>query len=104
MDAGTEPFPHLPNLHRIYLNRPPLLGSANPKLWLIALVVATEPQIPAIVERIQTHRRQNPDDGIDWLNLLETIPANKLPKSTRQQPRLPSIKSSLLNYAHQTPR
>jgi excinuclease ABC subunit B len=60
-----------------------LLGSANPKLWLIALVLVTEPQIPAIVERIQTHRRQNPDDGIDWLNLLETIPANKLPKSTK---------------------
>lgn len=85
VDAGTAPFLHLPNLHRVYLNRLPLLDSANPKLWLIALMLATEPQIPAIVERIQTHRRQNPDDGIDWLDLLETILVYKLPKFSREE-------------------
>ncbi|MGZ8217967.1 Rpn family recombination-promoting nuclease/putative transposase [Methylomagnum sp.] len=85
VDGGTEPFLHLPNLHRVYLSRLALLDSPNPKLWLIALVLAKEPQIQAIVERIQTHRRQHPDDGIDWLDLLETILVYKLPKFSREE-------------------
>ena len=42
----------LPNLRRIYLNELPLLDSSNPKLWLIALIVSDEPQLPAIVEKV----------------------------------------------------
>ena len=82
---GTEPFLHLPNLHRVYLEQLPLLDSPNPKLWLIALILAKEPQLPAIVAKIQAHRAQHPGDGIDWLDLLETILVYKLPNVSREE-------------------
>lgn len=43
LSPATEPFLGLPNLHRVYLDQLPLLDSANPKLWLIALIV-TDPE------------------------------------------------------------
>jgi predicted transposase/invertase (TIGR01784 family) len=83
--AGTEPFLHLPNLRRVYLNELPLLDHPNPKLWLIALIVADESQIPAIVGKVQEHCRSQPRDGVDWLDLLETILVYKLPRFTREE-------------------
>jgi predicted transposase/invertase (TIGR01784 family) len=46
LSSATEPFLALPNLHRIYLDQLPLLDSANPKLWLIALIVAEMEKSP----------------------------------------------------------
>jgi len=91
-DAGAEreieaarPFLGLPNLRRVYLNELPLLDSPNPKFWLIAMFLAQERQIPAIVQRVQAHRAANPADGIDWLELLETVLVYKLPHCTREE-------------------
>ena len=78
-------FLDLPNLRRIYLNELPLLESSNPKLWLIALIVADEPQLPTIVEKVKAYRASNPSDGIDWIELLETVLICKLPDSTREE-------------------
>ncbi len=80
-----EPFFHLPNLHRIYLSRLPLLDSANPKLWLPALFGAEAGEIRPIVDKVQSHRASHPSDGVDWLDLLETILVYKLPKLTREE-------------------
>ena len=66
---AARPFLDLPNLHRVFLDELPLLESANPKLWLIALFLAQEPQIPAIVQKVQAHRAAGPKDGVDWLEL-----------------------------------
>ncbi|MFM8330129.1 MAG: DUF2887 domain-containing protein [Candidatus Methylumidiphilus sp.] len=82
---ATEPFLVLPNLHRVYLDQLPLLDSANPKLWLIALIVADIEAINPIVRKVQAHRETQPADGIDWLDLLETIMVYKLPKFTREE-------------------
>jgi predicted transposase/invertase (TIGR01784 family) len=69
----NRPLLALPNLHRIVLTELPLLASPNPKLWLIALILVEESEVREIVSRVQTHRRQHPSDGIDWLELLETV-------------------------------
>jgi predicted transposase/invertase (TIGR01784 family) len=81
---AAEPFLDLPNLHRIFLDELPLLDSPNPKLWLIALFLAQEAQIPAIVRKVQAHRAADPKDGVDWLELLETVLVYKLPRFTRE--------------------
>ena len=85
LSPATMPFLNLPNLHRVYLNRLPLLDSANPKLWLIALIVADAAKIAPIVQKVQAHRDANPADGIDWLELLETLLVYKLPTFTREE-------------------
>jgi predicted transposase/invertase (TIGR01784 family) len=74
----------LPNLKRVYLDQLPLRDSPNPKHWLIALILADEAEIPALVEQAWT-RQPQPADGIDWLDLLETILVYKLPKLTREE-------------------
>jgi len=81
----TAPFFNLPNLHRVYLDRLPLLDSANPKLWLIALIVAEAGQIAPIVRKVQTYQENQPEDSIDWLDLLETVLVYKLPTFTREE-------------------
>lgn len=81
----NDPLLALPNLRRVHLNQLPLLGNANPKLWLIALILARESELPAIVRRIQDHRASIPADGVDWLELLETILVYKLPQFTREE-------------------
>jgi predicted transposase/invertase (TIGR01784 family) len=85
LDELSRPILSLPNLQRIFLNELPLLESANPKLWLIALILAEETQVRAIVSRVQAHRLQNPEDGINWLELLETVLVYKLPRFTREE-------------------
>jgi len=82
---AARPFLDLPNLRRVYLNQIPLLESANPKLWLIALLTVEDSQLPTIVEKVKAHRNSNPSDGIDWIELLETILVNKLPTITREE-------------------
>jgi predicted transposase/invertase (TIGR01784 family) len=82
---ATEPFLALPNFHRVYLDQLPLLDSANPKLWLIALIVADIEKITPIVRKIQGHQETRPADGIDWLDLLETVLVYKLPRLTREE-------------------
>jgi hypothetical protein len=37
------------------------------------LILVEESEVREIVSRVQTHRRQHPSDGIDWLELLETV-------------------------------
>lgn len=81
----AEPFLSLPNLHRIYLNEWPLLDSANPRLWLLALFGAATAQLRPIVDKVQAYRAVHPEDGIHWLDLLETILVYKLPKLTREE-------------------
>ena len=85
LSPTTAPFLGLPNLHRVYLDRLPLLDGANPKLWLIALIVAEAGKIALIVRKVQAHRETQPADGIDWLDLLETILVYKLPTFTREE-------------------
>lgn len=82
---ATAPFLGLPNLHRVYLDQLPLLDSANPKLWLIALIVAEIEAVAPIVRKVQTYRKTQPNVGIDWLDLLETILVYKLPTFTREE-------------------
>jgi predicted transposase/invertase (TIGR01784 family) len=79
---ATEPLLSLPNLRRVYLDQLPLLDSANPTLWVLALIVAETDAIPAIVRKIQTH---NSKPDADWLDLLETVLVYKLPKLTREE-------------------
>ncbi len=81
----NRPFLALPNLHRIVLTELPLLASPNPKLWLIALILAEETEIAQIVNRVQAHRQQHPSDGIDWVELLETVLVYKLSHFTREE-------------------
>ena len=45
----NRPLLALSNLHRIVLTELPLLASPNPKLWLIALVLAEETEGAEIV-------------------------------------------------------
>jgi predicted transposase YdaD len=85
LSPATAPFLNLPNLHRVYLNQLPLLDSANPKLWLIALIVTDAAKIAPIVRKVQAHRETQPADGIDWLELLETVLVYKLPTFTREE-------------------
>ena len=82
---ATAPFLGLPNLHRVYLDRLPLLETANPKLWLIALIVAEHANIAPIVRKVQAHHESQPADGIDWQELLETVLVYKLPIFTREE-------------------
>ena len=82
---AARPFLDLPNLRRVYLNQVPLLESSNPKLWLIALLTVEDSQLPPIVEKVKAHRTSNPSDGIDWIELLETILVNRLPEITREE-------------------
>ena len=82
---ATAPFMSLPNLHRVYLDRLPLLERANPKLWLIALIVAEDAHIAHIVGKIQAHHESRPADGIDWMELLETVLVYRLPTFTREE-------------------
>ncbi len=81
----TAPFFNLPNLHRVYLDRLPLLDSANPRLWLIALIVAEAGKIGPIVRKVQAYQEDQPQDSIDWLDLLETVLVYKLPTFTREE-------------------
>lgn len=85
IDPATEPFLHLPNLRRIYLDRLPLLESAEPKLWLLALMLAEPEAVSGIVGRVQAHREIHPGDGIDWVDWLETVLVYKLPQLTREE-------------------
>jgi len=82
---AAMPFLDLPNLRRIYFDELPLLESSNPKLWLIALITAAEPQLPTIVEKVKAYRANNPSDGVDWIELLETLLIYKLPEITREE-------------------
>jgi predicted transposase YdaD len=82
---ATAPFLSLPNLHRVYLDRLPLLETANPKLWLIALIVAEDANIAPIVRKVQAHHESQPADGIDWMELLETVLVYKLPAFNRKE-------------------
>lgn len=84
-DPATEPFLALPNLHRIYLDQLRLLDRSNPKLWLLALMMAEPEAVPDIVGRVQAHRAAHPGDGIDWLDWLETVLVYKLPQLTREE-------------------
>ena len=85
LDPATAPFMSLPNLHRVYLDQLPLLASTNPKLWLIALIVAEEANVEHIVRKIQAHHESQPADGIDWQELLETVLVYKLTDLTREE-------------------
>jgi predicted transposase YdaD len=85
IDALSRPLLNLPNLHRLFLSELPLLQSPNPKLWLLALVLAEEARIADIVHLVQAHRLQHPQDGINWLDLLETVLVYKLPQFTREE-------------------
>ena len=85
LSPATAPFLNLPNVHRVYLNQLPLIDNANPKLWLIALIVTDAAKIAPIVRKIQAHRETQPADGIDWLELLETMLVYKLPTFTREE-------------------
>jgi predicted transposase/invertase (TIGR01784 family) len=79
------PFLDLPNLRRVFLDELPLLESPSPKRWLVALILAQDAQIPGIVEKVQAHRATRPGDGVDWLELLETVLVYKLPHLTREE-------------------
>jgi predicted transposase YdaD len=81
----TAPLLELSNLHRVYLDQLPLLESANPKLWLISLIIADKSDITPIVRKVQAHHISKPNDGVDWLDLLETILVYKLPHFTREE-------------------
>ena len=85
LSPATAPFMDLPNLHRVYLDRLPLLERANPKLWLIALIVAEDANIAPIVRKVQAHHESQPADGIDWMELLETVLVYRLPAFTREE-------------------
>ena len=85
LSPATVPFLTLPNLSRVYLDQLPLLDSANPKLWLIALIVTDTSKITPIVRKVHAHWESQPTDGIDWLELLETVLVYKLPTFTREE-------------------
>ena len=85
LSPAIAPFLALPNLRRVYLDERPLLDSANPKLWLIALIVADAGDIAPIVRKVQNHQAARPADGVDWLELLETVLVYKLPTFTREE-------------------
>lgn len=72
-DPAMEPFLNLPNLHRVYLDELRLLERPEPKLWLLALMLAEREAVPAIVGQVQAHRAAHPDDGVDWVDWLETV-------------------------------
>jgi predicted transposase/invertase (TIGR01784 family) len=88
LSPATKPFLDLSNLHRVYLDQLPLLDSPNPKLWLIALIIADSGKIGPIVQKVQTHHAIQTADGIDWLDLLETLLVYKLPNFTREEIRI----------------
>ena len=79
------PFIGLPSLRCVYLNELHLVESANPKLWLIELLIVEESQLATIVEKVKAHRANNPSDGIDWMELLETLLIYKLPTIPREE-------------------
>jgi predicted transposase/invertase (TIGR01784 family) len=83
-DPAHESLLALPNLRRVYLDRLPLRDSRNPRHWLVALILAEADDIPALVDRVKTHQARAAD-GIDWLDLLETVLVYKLLKLTREE-------------------
>ena len=85
LSPATAPLVNLPNLHRVYLDQLPLLDSPKPKLWLIALIVTDAAKITPIVQKVHAHWKNCPADGIDWLELLETVLVYKLPTFTRKE-------------------
>jgi predicted transposase/invertase (TIGR01784 family) len=85
LNASVEPLLGLPNLRRVYLDELPLQDSANPKLWLVALILADLAEVPALVDRVRDYQRRSTADNVDWLDLLETILVYKLPHFTREE-------------------
>lgn len=83
--TASAPLLNLPNLHRVYLDQLPLRGSANPKHWIIALILAETEQIQPLVRQVLDHHQTHRDDGLDWLELLETVLVYKLPQWTREE-------------------
>ncbi len=83
--TSMEPLLELPNLSRVYLDRRPLLDSANPKIWLIGLVIADFDKIAPIADKIKGHHAKQATDSIDWMDLLETVLVYKLPKFNREE-------------------
>jgi hypothetical protein len=61
------------------------LDSPNPKLWPIALIVAEILEIEPIAQKVRACRGNWPEDGVAWLDLLETILVYKLPAFTREE-------------------
>jgi predicted transposase YdaD len=84
-DACCAPFLQLPNLCRIYLDELPLLDSPEPKLWLLALMLAEPGAVGGIVDKVKAHRESHPGDGIDWVDWLETVLVYKIPYLTREE-------------------
>ena len=82
---AAAPFLALPNLHWVYLDQLPLLESPNPKAWIVGLIVAETEAIPSIVGKVKSHQQAGAGDGIDWLDLLETVLVYKLPLFTREE-------------------
>ena len=80
LDGLSAPLMVLPNLRRIFLNELPLLENPKPKLWLIALILAKDPEIPAIVRQVRDHGHAYPDEPFEWLG---TLLVYKLPDLTR---------------------
>jgi predicted transposase/invertase (TIGR01784 family) len=85
VSPATTPFMALPNLHRVYLDRLPLLDSSNPRFWLVALIIAKAETVTSIVGKIQARQRSQPDYSLDWPDLLETVLVYKLPNFTREE-------------------
>ena len=51
----------------------------------LALIVTDAAKITPIVQKVQAHLKSCPADGIDWLELLETVLVYKLPTFTREE-------------------
>jgi len=62
-----------------------LLDSPNPRLWLIALILADTEKVVPIVRKVKSHYASQAGEGTDWLDLLETVLVYKLPKLTREE-------------------
>jgi predicted transposase YdaD len=54
-------------------------------LWLLALMLAEQKAVPAIVGQVQAHRAAHPNDGVDWVDWLETVLVYKLPELSREE-------------------
>jgi len=85
--GAMEPLLELPNLRRVYLDRLPLMDSANPRFWLIGLIIAEFDHISPIVDKIKAYQASTTNDLIDWMDLLETVLVYKLPEFTREEIR-----------------
>ena len=49
------------------------------------MIVTDAAKITPIVQKVQAHWKSCPADGIDWLELLETVLVYKLPTFTREE-------------------